>query len=352
MPVDGVLAEDERRRDLAVREPGGDEAQHLGLAAAERRVAVRRCAGASSRNPASARWTSRWSSSHGRCASPASATKRAFGSIDASSRPWPIGTVRSPRRWRTRAGIVKPGDRVERPQSARARGTRRRPRRSPPGGGGASPRLSRRHSMRDEEPGEHLRGERPVQPRELHQRATRDVRHVPPGHVAAEEDDLAYTLWRSAREARRREARARAREDRRRLFAARVEHGSECARLRLRRRRGRRGLGRRVPRPAGRSGRRGAPARAPRRTPAPAGPPTPPRDARPSVRRRRATAPLRRSRTRCAGRRARRSGCSCSMARECDGPLGPCQQDGPSRGSPGPCRALTIFICTHASSTG
>ncbi len=36
-----MLAEDERGRDLAVREPGGDEAQHLRLAPAERGGAVR-----------------------------------------------------------------------------------------------------------------------------------------------------------------------------------------------------------------------------------------------------------------------------------------------------------------------
>ena len=40
MAMHGVLAEDERARDLAVGEPGGDEAQHLGLARAERRLAV------------------------------------------------------------------------------------------------------------------------------------------------------------------------------------------------------------------------------------------------------------------------------------------------------------------------
>jgi len=39
--VDRVLAEDERRGDLAVRQAGGDEAQHLGLTAGEWRVAVR-----------------------------------------------------------------------------------------------------------------------------------------------------------------------------------------------------------------------------------------------------------------------------------------------------------------------
>ena len=37
----GVLAQDERGRDLSVREAHGDEAQHLGLAPAEWRVAVR-----------------------------------------------------------------------------------------------------------------------------------------------------------------------------------------------------------------------------------------------------------------------------------------------------------------------
>ena len=41
MPVHGVLAEHERRGDLTVREAGRDEAQHLGLAAGQRRVAVR-----------------------------------------------------------------------------------------------------------------------------------------------------------------------------------------------------------------------------------------------------------------------------------------------------------------------
>ena len=42
MAMDRVLAEDERRRNLAVRQPGCDETQHLGLAPAERRCAVRR----------------------------------------------------------------------------------------------------------------------------------------------------------------------------------------------------------------------------------------------------------------------------------------------------------------------
>ena len=41
MPVHRVLREDERRRDLAVREPGGDEPEHVRLAVRERRVAVR-----------------------------------------------------------------------------------------------------------------------------------------------------------------------------------------------------------------------------------------------------------------------------------------------------------------------
>jgi hypothetical protein len=41
VPVHRVLAENERRRDLAVRQAGGDEPQHLRLAPAERRVAVR-----------------------------------------------------------------------------------------------------------------------------------------------------------------------------------------------------------------------------------------------------------------------------------------------------------------------
>jgi hypothetical protein len=39
--VDGVLAEDQRERDLPVREALRDEAKDLGLAAAERRAAVR-----------------------------------------------------------------------------------------------------------------------------------------------------------------------------------------------------------------------------------------------------------------------------------------------------------------------
>ena len=42
MPVHRVLAEHERPGDLSVREACGDETQHLGLTATERRVSVRR----------------------------------------------------------------------------------------------------------------------------------------------------------------------------------------------------------------------------------------------------------------------------------------------------------------------
>jgi hypothetical protein len=89
---------------------------------------------------------------------------------------------------------------------------------------------------RHEQPGQHLRRERPVRPHEVDQRALRRDGDVRAGEVAPEEHELGDPLRRRARQAERREARARAGEDRGGLVPARVEDGRERTRLRLDRR--------------------------------------------------------------------------------------------------------------------
>ena len=89
---------------------------------------------------------------------------------------------------------------------------------------------------RDEEPGEHLRRQHPVDAREVDEGAAGRLRDVVARGVAAEEHDPVDPLGRAAREASRRQARAGAREQRRRALRAGVEHGLELLRLRLGRR--------------------------------------------------------------------------------------------------------------------
>ena len=79
----------------------------------------------------------------------------------------------------------------------------------------------------DEEPCQHLRRQRPVDADEVDDRATRCIRDVVPGRVAAEEDELAHPLGEVAREARHREPRAGAAEERGRPAAAGIEDRPE-----------------------------------------------------------------------------------------------------------------------------
>ncbi len=195
---------------------------------------------ASSRKPASARWSSRWSSIQGKCASPLNATKRAFGSkrgelaAVADRHGAVAAAMHHERRHRhlreERARVGRQLELEERRRSARLRGV---------------PQLLRdavdllAASVRDEEAGEHLRRESPVQARELDERSPRRVRDVLPRDVAREEHDLADEGGSRAREAHGRLARTRAREHDPGLSSGRLEHARQRPCLRLDRRRGR-----------------------------------------------------------------------------------------------------------------
>ena len=87
--------------------------------------------------------------------------------------------------------------------------------------------------VRDDQPGEHLRGERPVRPHEVDDRATRRFGKVVPRDVAPEEHDLPHELRGASGEARRHDGRAREGEHGRRLVPARVDHRPEDARVEL-----------------------------------------------------------------------------------------------------------------------
>ena len=91
--------------------------------------------------------------------------------------------------------------------------------------------------MRGEEAGEHLRREQPVRPDEVDQRVAGRVGDVIARRIAAEVDDFADPLGVIPREPRGGETGARAREDDRRLVAALVEDGAERPGLGLDRRR-------------------------------------------------------------------------------------------------------------------
>ncbi len=164
MPVDGVLAEDQRRRDLSVREAGRDEAQHLRLAPVRGESPFDSTGDTSSRNPASARCTSRWSSSA------AGASRRSAPRTERS------GAGMRARGHDRSATAGRPADGARAPASStRGRNGRASPYSSSSrnaaasiGVGGAAlvMRLERRDlvttRVRDDEAREHLRGERPV----------------------------------------------------------------------------------------------------------------------------------------------------------------------------------------------
>ena len=92
-------------------------------------------------------------------------------------------------------------------------------------------------TARKEESGEHLRRERPVRPHEVDERAACGLRDVVARRIAAEEDQLPYTLRLVAAEERGREAGAGAGEEDGGLVSARVDHRSEGARFGVERRR-------------------------------------------------------------------------------------------------------------------
>ena len=195
--------------------------------------------------------------------------------------------------------------------------------------------------MRDDQAGEHLGRERPVHADEVDDRPPRCLGQIVSRHEAPEEHDLPDELRRASSEARRNDGRARAREHGRRLVAARVDHASGASAYRGRWTQGRAAHDPRDPSRAGRSARRGGSARAPRRSCARRG------SSHSSSRCETHFAPKTSggpSPTAAYAMRLPSSSqkrMSCSITRECHGPNGPCQQDGPSSGSLGPCVAFT-----------
>ena len=328
--VHGVLAQDERGRDLPVREARGDEPQHLGLASAEGRVAVRRDRRGVVEEAGERALESRWSSIQGRCASPPSGTKRAFGSSDASSR-----RDRSAPSGR-RAGGARARDRDQR-QHGRASAVRSSSRNAAATSASAACRLCRlNQSISSPLP---WGRNRPASIWEASGQFTRTKstsdRRVASGmssprRVAAEEDELVDPLGRVAANrdvARPAQEQAKTSAGWSPLLA---EHGAERARLGLDRRR-----------------RREPPVGEPDAEAVVAHDAVPARELLVEARKRgsshsssrcetqrprtRAAGPRRSSRTRSGGRRARRSGSPAPSPASVHGRFGPCQEDGPWR---------------------
>ena len=232
--VHGVLAEDERRRDLAVREPCCDEAQHLRLAPAERRRAVRL---------------------RGRRVVEEPRERALEVSLVVLPGQVRVARERDEARVRQQRGELAPAaDRHRAVAPSVKHERRRRHAREERPGIGREVELEERGGdvgvrrvalvaaerldllaapARHEQAGEHLRGEHPVHAREVDERASRRIGDVVARRVAAEEDDLAHALRRFGREPGGREPGARAREQRRRPVGARVEHRRELRGLGL-----------------------------------------------------------------------------------------------------------------------
>jgi hypothetical protein len=85
----------------------------------------------------------------------------------------------------------------------------------------------------NDQPGEHLGRERPVDPREVDERAARRLRQVVARYEAAEEHDTVDHFGRLAREPGGVDRRARAGEHRHGLPGARLDDGPERARVEL-----------------------------------------------------------------------------------------------------------------------
>ena len=310
MAVHGVLAENERRGDLAVREPRGHQTQHLRLAAAQWRVAVRFGANdvveepgerplqlalvvrprqvgvAAQRDEAGVRQKRGKLASAAdreRCglrvdAAPASASSPLTGTGGHRT----SGRDReTPRRLPPRPSGADSGSRPRSRPRCREGG------RAPPASGqpvASSCGRSRRAS------GESLRGCR----RARHsRRRTRSFARAPGTRLHMPSSPDLHRNRRRSSPARRRKRHA-------------PQPGS---RARTRASAGRRGSDPRAPRRSGRNERRGAGGQALRRTRAHVGSPTPPRGGSPNVPRTGAVAPHRPSRMRSAAPRARRSGC-------------------------------------------
>ena len=234
MPVHGVLAQDERGRDLAVRETGGDQAQDLGLAARERGAAV---------------------GLHGNSVVEEAGERALELALIVQMRQVRVTAERD------EAGIREQGrefpaatDR-NRPIAAAVQHERRHRhlgQELPSVRGQIELEKLRSHTcvsrvplvaaeggdlvaaaMRNDEAGEHLRRERPVRANEVDERAARHVRDVVPSGVPAEEDDLAHELRVAARVARSGEAGARAGEHESRLHAHGVVDGRQRSHVEL-----------------------------------------------------------------------------------------------------------------------
>ncbi len=227
MPVHGVLAQDQRRGDLAVREAGRNEPQDLRLPPAER--AVRPCRRralpeeAGQRAPhvalilhpgqvgvAAQGDEARVRQQRGQLAAAADRHGAVAATVQHEGRGVHV--------WEHRASI---GAEVV---VERRRGSLRVGRESQIAAERGDLDAAR---VRVEEPREHLRRERPVDADEVDDGAAGGVRDVVPGGIATEEDDLAHPSGMGAREARRSEARTGAGEERGRLRATGIEDGPD-----------------------------------------------------------------------------------------------------------------------------
>ena len=232
--MDRVLAEDERRRDLAVRQAGGDESQDLGLAHAERGVAVR-LGGRRVAEEADERSAKRPLIVHPGDVCVAvdgdeAGVRQEAGDLTAvRDRDGAVSAAVQDEGRRLDVGeeFARVRRQIEVEERRRDLGRRRVP-------VVPAQRLDRvAVGPREHQPGQHLGRERPVRPDEVDQRAARRLRDVRPRDVAPEEDEFLHPLGREAREPGGRHAGARAGEQRDPALAARVEHRGEDTRLRL-----------------------------------------------------------------------------------------------------------------------
>ena len=180
------------------RSPGWKALRRRGAAPRSRAVSGESpfdsTATASSRKPASARWSSRWSSMCG----DGVAAERDEARVGKKRRELTAttdGTVRSPRRWRTRAGHCDTREvractrrQLELEERRRDLGFRRVTLVATQRGDLVPART------RHDEAGEHLRRQRPVDAHEVDERPPRRLREIIARDVAAEEDDLVHPL--------------------------------------------------------------------------------------------------------------------------------------------------------------
>ncbi len=229
-----MLAEHERRGDLAVRQAGRDESQNLGLARAEGGVAVHLARGGVPQEPderAAQRplvvqprqvcvAVERDEPRVGEKPSDLAAVRDRDGPVPAA--------VEHERRGldgrEVSACVRRQVELEERPCHVRRRRVALVP----------AHRLDRAAvRLGQDQAGEHLGRERPVRPHEVDDGAPRRLGHVRPRGIAPEEDEPLDALGRDARESGGCDAGAGAREERHAVPAARVDHGGERAHLRL-----------------------------------------------------------------------------------------------------------------------